>query len=459
MENRIVSICDGIIYLLYVLLFLITPLLVCPWTYELFEFPKMVFVYFLAVLIGSCFVIRSIFDARQSLWAIFRPLLWIRPLIAYLICFVFSVSFSMHIYTSIFGYYTRFHGGFLSLLAYLTLFLVFILEFREDATRVTKFCAVLLLSGFFVSAYAILQHFGIDNDYWVQDSASRVFSFLGQPNWLAAWLLMVIPVSWAFYFAEERPGFKVVLFLLSVILFIAFWFTYSLSGLLGFIVMVTVFFIIFFLRSQWLRSNVAAAVLLIAYGVVICCYFGPYMSRLEGAWEQLAREWQVYAAELGSMGGGDTAQIRKIVWQGALDLWRSSPKVSLVGTGPETFAYAFLPYRPAALNDTSEWEFLYNKAHNEYLDILTEQGLVGLLTYLLFVGTFIWRSLASITAGWRGQHGSGVKILWYLNLALLCGWISLLVTNFFGFSVVPTALLFWLYPAFLCCLYSFEPDI
>ena len=35
-----------------------------------------------------------------------------------------------------------------------------------------------------------------------------------------------------------------------------------------------------------------------------------------------------------------------------------------------------------------------------------------------------------------------------LQLSLLVGWLSILVTNFFGFSVVVTALFFWLIPAF-----------
>jgi tetratricopeptide (TPR) repeat protein len=35
----------------------------------------------------------------------------------------------------------------------------------------------------------------------------------------------------------------------------------------------------------------------------------------------------------------------------------------------------------------------------------------------------------------------------YLVLALLSGYISLLITNFFGFSVVPTSVLFYLFPA------------
>ena len=40
-------------------------------------------------------------------------------------------------------------------------------------------------------------------------------------------------------------------------------------------------------------------------------------------------------------------------------------------------------------NLTSEWDFLYNKAHNEYLNYLATTGLFGLGSYLLFIGVFL----------------------------------------------------------------------
>lgn len=448
------SICDKTIYVLYILLFFITPLLICPWTYELFEFPKMIFVYALAVLIVACFTIRSLFTSFPSLQHVFKKVPWITLLFVHLVWFFFSVVFSMHIYTSIFGYYSRFHGGLFSVGAYLALFLVYIFEFGAKPEVFVKFCFALVFSSFIVSIYAVLQHFGIDNQYWVQDSASRVFSFLGQPNWLAAWLLMVIPLSWAFYFAERKGFLKIVFFVLSVITFTAFWFTYSLSGLLGFVVVVGFFFIVFPIQARSFYPKGTVFILALAYGFIITCYSGPYLERIEGAWRHLVGNYEVYASELNIAGGGDTAQIRKIVWRGALDVWKSSPKVFLVGTGPETFAYAFLPHRPSELNKTSEWEFLYNRAHNEYLDVLTEQGAFGLLSYLAYVGVFVWWGLGKDSAI-VGLGALGERRIQYLKRAAFCGWLSLLVTNLFGFSVVPTALLFWLYPAFLCaaCAY------
>ncbi len=459
------SICGKLIGIFYSVLFLITPLLVSPWTYELFEFPKMLFVYSLAIVITGCFLLKLVYSSRSPIgvWSTLKRVPLRLPLLIYLGFFLVSLAFSKHMYTSAFGYYTRFHGGLTSLLAYVALFLIFVLEFSNKPSRVIRSCWALLGAALIVGIYGVLQHFGIDNTYWVQDSASRVFSTLGQPNWLAAWLVMVIPLAWSFYFDTKTLLLKIFFFVVSMVTFTAFWFTYSLSGILGIVVM-TILFLSYSPVLPAGRRKGSLFILVLGYSLVVLCYSGPYMVRMRRAWEGIALDWRVYATNTATIGGGDTGRIRRIVWRGAVDLWRSSPKVFLVGSGPETFAYAFLPYRPRSLNNTSEWNFVFNRAHNEYLDVLCEQGLLGLGSYLSLLGTFIWWGVRKVKMQ-RSLLLNGPPQLpevfkskgnRYLLAAFLSGWVGLLVTNFFGFSVVPTALLFWLYPAFGFSIYADE---
>jgi tetratricopeptide (TPR) repeat protein len=118
--------------------------------------------------------------------------------------------------------------------------------------------------------------------------------------------------------------------------------------------------------------------------------------------------------------------IRKIVWAGTLQLWQQFP---IFGTGPETFAYSYYWTRPASHNLTSEWDFLYNKAHNEYLNYLATTGVFGFLSYLVLI----------------------LFILYFLrkNLVILSAFISILITNFSGFSVVITSLYFFILPTLI----------
>ena len=117
-----------------------------------------------------------------------------------------------------------------------------------------------------------------------------------------------------------------------------------------------------------------------------------------------------------------------------LKVWQRYP---IFGSGVETFAYSYYRDRPVEHNLLSEWDFLYNKAHNELLNFLATTGVVGLATYLaLFVALLIY-----LIKLWRTQQLSSQKIA--LSVALLAMFIS----NFFGFSTVTTNLLFSIFAA------------
>ena len=103
----------------------------------------------------------------------------------------------------------------------------------------------------------------------------------------------------------------------------------------------------------------------------------------------------------------------------------SSPKVLFVGTGPETFPYAFQPFRTKILNYSSEWDFVFNKPHNYYLEILATMGILGLVSY----GILMFKVL-------RTKHPFLVPSL-----------VSLFVSNIFGWPTVATTLVFWIYLA------------
>ena len=153
------------------------------------------------------------------------------------------------------------------------------------------------------------------------------------------------------------------------------------------------------------------------------------------------------ALRAGEFGGTDSGTIRKIVWQGAIDSWRHYP---IFGTGVETFAFAYYRFKPQAHNLTSEWNFLYNKAHNEFLNYLATTGLFGLSTYLAVILTFVVLCIKYyVSSIKKGVHNTYYILL---NTGLFAGYISILVTNFFGFSVVITNIYLFMIPAFVFIL-------
>lgn len=461
MPQRLYRLFDAILVNSFYALFFIIPLLFTTANSELFEFNKMMLTYALAMVIVACWAVKCILAGQL----IFRRTPLDLPIFIFFVSQFLSSLVSIDIHTSIWGYYTRSHGGLLSTIAYITLFYAFVSNMDKRKTQ--NVIRYLLLSGIIVSVWGILEHFGkspsclfitgrLDVSCWVQDVQTRVFATLGQPNWMAAWLVAVTPLAWALTISKtlNAKGRNVLYLVLPNLLFLAILFTKSRSGLLGFAVAFTVFWGITFVihNSKFLIRPFA--LLVTCYLVLVTIFGTPWTPSLL---EQNAKR-DTQNVETGTVlerGGTESGEIRKIVWKGALDIWKAYP---LFGSGVETFAYSYYNFRPVEHNYTSEWNFLYNKAHNEYLNFLATTGVFGLGSYLVLIMTFLWCSLKNIKYQILKIKNTDKNLknfdifnchfdIYILNFALLAGFTSILVTNFFGFSVVPVALLFFLYPA------------
>jgi O-antigen ligase len=420
-----------IVFFLFAFLLLFVPIVLWPYTSEVFEFNKMVLVYILTALITAAWAVRCIVERKF----IFHRTILDIPLLIFFGSQLISTILSIDSYTSIFGYYSRFNGGLISTVCYIILYWVFVSNFNVKDTF--KLIKIWFASAFLVSIYGVAEHFGIDKNIWVQDVQTRVFSSLGQPNWLAAWVVALIPVAWAFMLKSKIKSFGFwIYFGLSVLFFWTLIFTKSRSGFLGFGVAYIIFWALVILKNI---KNIKAFIFpLLITGfsfVAICLISGtqwtPSLNELiyKSANKQITTQAAGTALETG---GTESGIIRQIVWQGALQVWFHYP---IFGTGTETFAFSYYFYRPESHNLTSEWDFIYNKAHNEFLNFAANTGTFGLLSYSVIIGFSIYLML---------KNKNGDK---NLNFALLAGFVSLSVSNFFGFSVVPTQLEFFLFPA------------
>lgn len=516
--------CDRVIRWGFYLLFGLVPILLTPWNYELFEFNKMMAVYALTVVITGAWLIKAVHERELR---IAKTPLDI-PLALFLSSQLLSSLFSIDPHVSWFGYYSRFNGGMLSIISYVLLYYALVsnvgevfrekyLVFRKNITElspantsplntVTYILKIALATGAIVALYAVAERLGIDRHLWVQDVQNRVFSSLGQPNWLAAYLVALSPIAWYFALKSQAPNHKqnvlnfinwnfdivwnlefVIWCLVSTLYFVVLLFTRSRSGIAGFAVADVVFWGLIFVsfirhrlasQDDVLRTWICFIVLHVVFGLIV--FFNGTAIASVDRWMTLegwktriangvsgstgqrvneATQSAQYNAPLLETGGTESGTIRKYVWQGAINAWRSSTKTYLIGTGTETFAFAFYQYRPQGHNMTSEWDFLYNKAHNEYLNYLATTGLFGLGSYLLFIGVFIYwfirKFLISNYLSSKQIPNSNSQldqleirsIRNYLIPALFSGWLSILVTNFFGFSVVIVQVFLFLFPA------------
>lgn len=468
---------DKIISYSFYLLFLLTPLFWSSSNYELFEYNKMILIYSFTIIIVGTWALKSINEKHLTIKQTPLDI----PLLLFLGANILSTVFSIDPHTSIWGYYSRSNGGLLSLISYLLLYWAFVsnMDFKKIKTTLLFGFA----SGFLISLWAILEHFGVspscvilrgefNTDCWIQRVQERVFATLGQPNWLAAYLAMLIFPALYFFLKASNFTERIAYCLSLIIFYLAFTFTYSRGPTLGLIAGLLVF--IFFtlnLRLHNIIELIKLAVepylpklsskvkitfqfkflkpilIVVASFIIINILFGSALTsfRLVSKFAAPARpSIALPAAPSGTQlenGGTESGQIRFIVWKGALDVFKHYP---IFGSGLETFAYSYYQYRPASHNLTSEWDFLYNKAHNEYLNYLATTGIVGFGTYMLVIGTFVVFCIKYYVLSIKGKkHNTYYIIL----TTLLAAYISYLIYNFFLFSVVIIAVFFYLFPA------------
>ena len=416
-------------------------------TNEIFEFNKMLVIYDSVTLIIGLWLISIIITGRKVIIHRFFLLF-----LLFLVVLGISTLKSIDIHTSIFGYYGRFNGGLLSIFAYALLSFVFYNTFDQFKTHTLLFLSY--CTSVIVTMWGMLSHFGFDltcqlfagNAFincWSEqfNPQKRIFSTLGQPNWLAAYV--VIHAFIGIYLLLKKSKYinlstflrskRTLLYFISIALLVwALILTGSRSGELAFIfgfgVAVALYLHYIYRKKKPARFIFVGSVI----GLVFITIFIVYRAATAPIDQNIT----------------DSLTIRTIVWEGAIKLADMYP---LFGTGPETFGYAYYFTRPARHNLTSEWDFLYNKAHNEFLNQLATTGYVGFIAYLAIIsGTFF---LLHRVLQQSGKHDEQ-KLL----ITLTSAYLSILVTNFYGFSTTTIQLFFYLIPAMVLVLFRQDQE-
>jgi O-antigen ligase len=462
---------DKIIRFLFYLLFFLTPLIMMPMTSELFEFNKMLFIYLITVLVAFFWLLKMVISKKIILKKTFLDI----PIILFLISQIVSTVFSLDRHTSLFGYYGRFNGGLISILSYIILYYGLV----SNSVNIKKLLKVSLWSSVFVCLWGMTGKMGhdltclvfagrFDNSCWDNETLqfqpqTRTFSTLGQPNWLGAYLAVTFFIGLYFLIKNKIKNNETMKqwIIMTIYLFLNFsmiLFSRSRSALFAVLFGVMLFISYYLL---FIKIN-AKKILLILFIIIFLpiLFFKTGVDKIDKyllieTYKNVFVKKQynnIAIKKLSPLPSGvtDSFDIRKIVWQGAIDLGLKYP---LFGTGVETFAYSYYFVRPIAHNLTSEWDYVYNKAHNEYLNYLATTGFVGLGSYLLFIFCFVIflfkklritnYELKNNKSVIRNSSSNNNQILY---ISLFVAWLTILITNFFGFSTTTINLFFYLIP-------------
>lgn len=404
---------------LFAIVLIGTPLVFMPDLFLTFELPKAVFFRGLIEVIFLLCVVGIFFQEKFSFPRIPKIFWWMFFL--FVLSFVVATVFSVAPEMSFWGSYYRQQGLFMNL--HYWLFFALILVFF-DKTTVGFLIRSLMLAGFFVAVLGVFQKFfPFLSDFWDIDAfLGRIFSTLGHPNYLAAFLTLVLPLYCVEIFQKRGRTFWTFG---ALMLLIALVLTLSRAAFLGFVFSIWIFALLVIWRRGFRKIFAACVITPFALVAIILFLAQAFPSA------PLLNRFTMHGENIRSV------ETRLVMWPAVISQIADRP---FFGFGPETFAMTFQKYAPKALLRLEHFEYIADRAHNEFLDTAASIGIIGLLFYGLFL--FVLLRIA-----FKSQN--------LYSVAAGCGILALLITNQFGFSTTVHFTVFWLLAAIILLL-NFE---
>lgn len=320
---------------------------------------------------------------------------------------------------SVWSNFERGEGAF-QILHYCAFFLlVFVLFTNKD--EIKRLIRLNVIISFLVSLYALTQLLGIQEALNTVGSSIRVSGTLGNPSYLAAYLLVNFALIAYLYLQSSSRKAKLWLLGLSAFELVIFINTGTRSAYLGLAIgLMTIYGITLFTTKD---AKLKSRLLMIIIGL---CAFGVAGI---GAYKTIPQLHDSYILGrlLDVKGAASGFNPRIWTWGSALHGIAEKP---ILGWGAENFAYAFDKYYNP---NHYGIESFFDRTHNIFLEYLISGGIVLLLAYLA-IWFMYYRNLR--------RHE---KNLWYAIIVATP--IMYLVQGFFLFDVLATYFIIFLFLA------------
>jgi O-antigen ligase len=303
------------------------------------------------------------------------------------------------------------------------------LAFTDGPLRLRLLVRTIIIFGFLLAVLGLIQSFTSPTKLlWMRElRESTPFGPFVNRHHFAGYmeLTLALPLGMLFSGGIEREKRFIYLFA-ALMMAVALFMTNSRGGILSFVAQI-IFLVSMTafnrdrgragetdtgasIRGAVVRAGLGLALILSIFAGVVLLGGEPVLNRL-----------------MGTVSSADPTTGRAHFWRVTLDIIRDHP---LIGSGLGSYGLAFTRY------DTRNGALRVEQAHNDYLQTLSDAGVVGGLLGLFFIVTLF--RLGVRRAGSRDRFRRGVAT------GALAGCFSVLVHSFFDFTLHTTsnALLF-----------------
>jgi len=305
-------------------------------------------------------------------------------------------------------------------LATLLIYFAATLVFIDTPHRLHLMVRTIMIFGFVLAIFGLTQSFTSPTKvYWVRElSQSTAFGPFINRHHFAGYMELTIALPLGLLFAGVVEKQKRVLYLfVAGLMGVALVMTTSRGGIISlvaevvFLAVVTAIWRTQKSERRKTKSNPLKSVAVRA-GMAGALLVGLFFSVL-----LLGGEFSIYRF-IDSVNTDDPTTGRAHFWSVTLDIIKAHP---IVGTGLGAFGVIYTRY------DSRNGLFRLEQAHNDYLQVLSDGGIIGAALALAFVSLLFYR--AFVRARSRDDFRRGVA------LSALGGCFAVLVHSFFDFTL------------------------
>ena len=315
--------------------------------------------------------------------------------------------------------------------SYLLFYCFFLYLLNSKNSRAALFTA-------FSVALSIIAFSCLFDSFTMADFSSDVGHFRIRYAKYAELLLTAAPLFWALALHVKNKKAQFIYLAIGALLWLGVTFSLSKGAFLAGICAFAIFFaaVLIFPKKAFDRRK--TAVLLVLWLLITCA------SQISFTQNSNTPSTAHYIA--GTAGTADksrdTTLMRILTWKISRRMFADH---FIAGVGADNFGVEFKNSRVsyAASNPDDEHlaiaeDYTVERAHNEFLQIFAELGIVGVVIFLSFAGSFLFLSAKAFAAG--GYRFS--PLLWSC-LAGLCGFFVSSMFSSFSFRVMQNGIVFF----------------
>ncbi|MGE5474747.1 MAG: O-antigen ligase family protein [Ignavibacteriales bacterium] len=249
----------------------------------------------------------------------------------------------------------------------------------------------------------------------------------GHRNYLASFFTLIFLPAVAGYFYSIKKKTNIIFYLLSCIFFCVLILNHTRSSWVG----NGIGFMLFIVLGKGKISFKKLAILFFSFIIIIGVVNFSNGNLISTRFNTMVNDVKLLADK-----GSDKTYVgttRYRIWELSIPL---IPKHLLFGIGPDMFERIF-PQQEYRDSVAPQYRGTAANAHNEYLNMILNLGIIGLLAYF-------WIILSIFKKYFRFYKNFGIEnINRYILLGVFCGWCAYLIQAFFNNSVVSTSPTLW----------------